>query len=257
MINKDKLKRRFSRQAKTYDKYARVQKQMGDHLMTFTKDKQPHHILEIGSGTGYVTRQLVQAFPKATITAVDLAPGMVKLAQKNMPHPGLDFICGDIETMDFDKTFDLIISNATFQWFNQPRQTLEKLHRLLTKDGSLCFSTFGKETFYELHETYQTLSQDHRPGQAFMTMAQVNNLLQDIFTDHVPHSYEDQYVELFDSCLCFFESIKKIGANNASSKSSVKDPQFLNRVMAHYESHYRIENKVKATYHALFIKASK
>ena len=35
------------------------------------------NILEIGCGTGYLTRALIELFPSAHITAVDIAPGMI------------------------------------------------------------------------------------------------------------------------------------------------------------------------------------
>lgn len=254
MINKDKIKRRFSRNAKTYDQYAIVQKHMGDFLINQLKDTQPKSILEIGSGTGYVTKKLSETFPNADILAVDIAEGMIKVAQASIEKDHVTFICEDIESYDLTDTYDLIISNATFQWFNTPLETLNKLKSCLNSNGQLIFSTFGNETFKELHATYSKL-QDNcvssvQPGQSFMTEKAMYNMLHKVF-NHVSVTSEF-YTEYFDSCLDFFQSIKKIGANNASAQSTVKDPNFIHRVIEAYEADYHINNQIFATYHALF-----
>ena len=74
MIDKEKLKRRFSRNARQYDKYAKVQKNMGDILIEKIKSTKTQYknILEIGCGTGYVTKALCEHFKNSNITAMTL-----------------------------------------------------------------------------------------------------------------------------------------------------------------------------------------
>src|SRR5688500_7035775 len=59
MIDKRLLSKRFSEHAKTYDAYANVQKNMAKQLVDLLPQKNTNHkinILEIGCGTGYLTR---------------------------------------------------------------------------------------------------------------------------------------------------------------------------------------------------------
>jgi len=254
MINKEKLKRRFSRHAKTYDQYAVVQKFMGDHLINQVKHLKVTRILEVGSGTGYVTQKLIKTFPKAEITAVDIAEGMIKVAKARVNNDQVNFLCGDIEDLQFEGAYDLIISNATFQWFNHLEGTLSKLNALLSSKGVVCFSTFGEKTFHELHETYKAIQPDNslRPGQSFLTLGDLESVMFNTFNQRQITTETADYTETFDSCLSFFESIKKIGANNSSSQGTVKDPTFLQNVINHYESNYTVKGKVKATYQAVF-----
>ena len=109
MIDKEKLKRRFSRNARQYDKYAKVQKNMGDILIEKIKSTKTQYknILEIGCGTGYVTKLLCEHFKTLNITAIDIAPGMISHAKSKISDTRVGFICGDVEEMDFDK--DLIL----------------------------------------------------------------------------------------------------------------------------------------------------
>lgn len=56
-------------------------KKHGKAISGFASSKNTNHkinILEIGCGTGYLTRLLVKTFPNAAITAVDLAPVWLK-----------------------------------------------------------------------------------------------------------------------------------------------------------------------------------
>src|SRR5258706_8305711 len=46
-------------------------------------------ILEVGSGPGFITEQLLEALPHSTVTAVDLDPDMCDLARNRLAHrPG-------------------------------------------------------------------------------------------------------------------------------------------------------------------------
>ena len=75
-------------------------------------------ILELGCGTGYVTEQLSNLFPKAHITAIDFAESMIEVAKTRQNVKNVMFHCEDIERLRLEETYDVIISNATFQWLN-------------------------------------------------------------------------------------------------------------------------------------------
>jgi len=266
MIDKDKLKRRFSRNAKQYDKYAKVQKIMGDKLISIIKDDNKYFqsILEIGCGTGYVTRALKENFPEAEITAIDIAPGMIEYVKSTTKMKSIKFICGDIEEVVLDKKYDLIISNATFQWFNHFDETLSKLLKSLNSEGTLVFSTFGKETFKELHRAFKkakdilNINEDVSPGQRFYSLNEIEMICSNVKQDnnlkdmeiYSSESFENEY---FDCCKDFLISVKKIGANNSQSSRSITAPDFIERVMEIYDRDYSENNKVRATYHNLFV----
>lgn len=267
MINKDKLKRRFSRNAKQYDQYAHVQKIMGDHLI-----QQIHHdgpltsILEIGCGTGYVTSQLAQLFPQAEITAIDIAPGMIDYAKSHIKSE-IQWLCADIETFPLDKSYDLILSNATFQWFNHFDDTFKKLVTALTPSGQLSFSTFGDTTFHELRSAFDAISQkrnlEHplQPSQRFFKQTELMNTCRSVLNTCngsfklIPKDALEQ--EFFPSCQEFLMAVKKIGANNAQQNRNPLIPGFIEEVMAHYDLHHQTDKGVQATYHTLYMNITK
>jgi len=271
MINKEKLRRRFSRNAKQYDKYANVQKKMGDYLVERVRGSEIEikNVLEVGCGTGYVTKLLAELLPEAEITAVDIAPGMIDLVKGNLEGRKINFLCGDIEAMEIETKYDLIISNATFQWFNELDGTIAKLVNSLTEKGKILFSTFGENTFNELHSSFGkakealALEDSVSPGQGFFSL----DALRDVCTKSVDekgcgvvtiHSDENYEYEKFDSCKEFLISVKKIGANKSDSSKSNATPEFIGKVMEIYDNDYRDEeNRVRATYHNLFIEIAK
>ncbi|USK36670.1 malonyl-ACP O-methyltransferase BioC (plasmid) [Bacillus sp. F19] len=261
MINKQLLRKRFSDNAKTYDQYAKVQKKMANQLISsLPKSDDFIKILEIGCGSGYLTQLVCKAFPNASITAVDLAPGMIEIAKKRVFLERITFLCGDIEEMDFSHSFDIIISNATFQWLNYPQNVIKKMYGLLNQEGTLSFSTFGKETFQELHTSYKKAKEKFQienassPGQEFYSADD----LVDLCESNLPPSYEvfvEKFYEreYFHDVHEFFTSVRKIGANNSNKANSLQRPSFIKELIKQYETSFRDEKGVKATYDCLFL----
>jgi malonyl-CoA O-methyltransferase len=274
MINKQLLQQRFTNSAKTYDQYANVQKKMALELLETVKVEakgafeagEPIQILEIGCGTGYLTERLCQGYPNARITAIDLAPGMIDVAHERIQHPNLQFICADIEEMELLKKYDLVISNATFQWFNQIEDTTKKIYTSLKPNGILCFSTFGESTFHELHSSYKKALEEigddpssYTPGQAFYSLEELISIC-NVSLNGKPNKVEGKEKlekELFSTVKDFFTSVKKIGANNSNQEQSTQKPTVIKRMIKHYEETYRIEGLVQATYHCLLLKVIK
>ena len=262
MIDKQLLQKRFSLHAKTYDRYAQVQKQMAGQLLTTLADlnlPEKARILEIGCGTGYLTKALCARFPQAQIIAVDLASGMIEVAKENVRLERVTFICEDIEQINWQESFDLIISNATFQWFNQLELTLKKLFSSLAANGLILFSTFGCDTFHELHTSFQralsTLQmQAEPPGQSFYSLAELQALCQQALSEfgEIPClGSQDTVIEYFASVKDFLTSVKKIGASNSNLSAIGQRPSVLKEMMRIYEQEVCAGMGVQATYHVL------
>ena len=65
MINKQLITRRFSRAIESYNREATAQKQIAGRLndmLAHYLPARPRHVLEIGSGTGFLTRPLLRTF---------------------------------------------------------------------------------------------------------------------------------------------------------------------------------------------------
>ncbi|MCX5748651.1 MAG: malonyl-ACP O-methyltransferase BioC [Candidatus Saganbacteria bacterium] len=146
---KDIIRKRFSKYAKTYDKYAKLQKSLAEKLLKYLPETPAKDILDIGCGTGALTKLLREKFKSSHITALDISPEMVKIAKQKMDD-SVEFMVADGEEMPDDKQYDLIASNATMQWFSNLDRTMAKYKKILKKEGAIAFTLFGPLTYHEL-----------------------------------------------------------------------------------------------------------
>lgn len=267
MIDKKQVQIHFSKKVDTYDSYANVQKLMCRNLMNYVKEEICDYnlnILEIGCGTGYLTEILCRKFHNAKITAIDIAPGMIEYANNKLNKYNINFICNDIEELELSENYDLIISNATFQWLNNTELTLKKLYNSLNYGGSIIFSTFGNKTFQELNDCYKkaseilNLNNSFSSIQKFYTIKGLYKLCSNIIDSDqsVVSLNEELKYEYFDNCMGFLYSIKNTGANGSVKQNRPK-PKLIKKVIDIYDKDYRINNKIRATYHCLFCSIEK
>lgn len=105
-------------------------------------DAQPGmRILDLACGPGTLSRRLAAAVsPHGEVTGVDLAPGMIKLAQA-MRLPSTRFELMDIEHLAFDDgSFDAVICGHGFQYASDLPRALSEARRVLRPHGRLAAS---------------------------------------------------------------------------------------------------------------------
>lgn len=95
--------------------------------------------LEIGSGTGSLTRAVALAFPKAQITCLDMSPHYLKESQKKLSEfKRINFVQGMAEDLNFkDETFDAVFSCYLFHELPEKirKQVVAEKFRVLKNDG--------------------------------------------------------------------------------------------------------------------------
>jgi len=98
-------------------------------------------VLEIGCGTGQLTRQL--AGRALNLTAIDIGPAIVEVARRNVTDPAVRFQVCSFEDFAGRGPFDLIVSATAFHWID-PGVGLAKAARLLRPGGWLALLVTGE-----------------------------------------------------------------------------------------------------------------
>lgn len=150
---KKHINRQFSKACDTYESDAFIQKKMAEHLMSLLCDKSFFKILEIGSGTGYLTSLIVNLLDYNSLFINDLSLNMLEHCKNRFGSKVQGYLLGDAESLLLDDKYSLIISNACFQWFSSLKNAMEKFIKALDKDGEIVFSTFIDGNFKELKAT--------------------------------------------------------------------------------------------------------
>lgn len=145
--NKNLISRNFSRHHSTYNDYAIVQNRLSAQLAGWLKENhiEANKILEVGSGTGFLSKKLYSLYPLSNITLLDLPDStLLELG---------DYISGDAEvilTRIEDKSYDLIASASTLQWLHSPKKFINQSYRLLEKGGFLVVNYFTEGNCFEV-----------------------------------------------------------------------------------------------------------
>jgi len=156
-LRKQAIQVKFSRAADSYDSYAKVQTEVAQRLaakiIPSKGISEVNTILELGCGTGNFTSLLANKFPAAKIAALDFSPEMIAKANNKLHKNNIEFICAEGEKFlekAADKSFDLIASNGSLQWFTDHDRSLENIARLLLPGGTFLCSIFGPDSLKKL-----------------------------------------------------------------------------------------------------------
>ncbi|SFL36847.1 malonyl-CoA O-methyltransferase [Paenibacillus sp. 1_12] len=281
---KHTIRSRFNRSAAgSYDIHDRVQRMMADRVIQSIQrsknegDTEQLDILEIGCGTGGLTEILCNEWSWLSMTALDIAPAMIEVAEQRVlssikNHVGysnrqpnrLRFHHADVEMWASDArngSFDLIVSNACFQWLSNPGQTLCHLRRMLRAGGLLVFTTFGPDTFYELHKAFDEAYrisgiEPQRHGLSFQSTGQWENLLEEAGFSDIQYECSI-HNEKHSTARDFLLSVKAMGASTSEAATicGLSSRRLFANMYKEYEARFSIEGGVAATYDLLLFQA--
>lgn len=238
-MNKDLIQKRFAKNLDTYNDNAKIQKKMAERLLSFLDRKDFNDILEIGCGTGFLTQLVNEKFSFKTYTANDIVESCEKYVKEI--NPKINFIPADIEKAveNSDKKYDLIISNAVFQWFENLESFIKLLISKLNDDGVLLFSTFGPENFREVNFVL---------GKTLPYYS--TNELQEIIKGYKSVVEQEMHVMAFKTPKDILKHIKSTGVNALEMVSWTKTD------MQKFENGYNnfCSGIPTLTYHPIYVK---
>lgn len=160
MTRKRTVEAAFSAAAKSYDRAAEAQARAADLLVELVRGlplPPAPSVLEIGCGTGLLTRRLLPLIG-GDWQVTDLSPAMVAEARTAIGAGKARFRVMDGEHPDLAPgSVDLIVSNLAAQWFTDLPAAVSRLAACLKPGGALALTTLGAGSFAEWKTAHQTL----------------------------------------------------------------------------------------------------
>jgi trans-aconitate 2-methyltransferase len=120
-----------------YLAYADERTRPAADLLARVPTQNPARVADLGCGPGNSTDLLVKRWPDAQIEGIDSSPAMIETAKKS--GVGADFALADIAVWKPDAAYDVIFSNATYQWLPDHVALLPRLMSFVAKGGMFAF----------------------------------------------------------------------------------------------------------------------
>ncbi len=254
-LRKDRIGTAFGAAASGYEDHAQVQRvvarTVGDlagQVAALGRLPDRPRILEIGCGTGMLTRELQRRWPDAELVVTDLSPAMVGTAAKGAMLAGT-FLPMDGENPWFEgEWFDLVLSSLAFQWFDDLHAAVARLAGLLRPGGSLIFSTMGERSFAAWRAAHAACG-----VQAGVAAYPSLDALRGMLAGHADaFAFDEDYALDWGSAKGLVAHLKGIGASVPAEGRAPLSPGQLRQVMRAFE-----EGGARDGYHVLFARVTR
>lgn len=125
----------------------------GRDLIPLVPDNPGQAILDLGCGTGTLTRALLEK--SSSVVGLDASPEMIGKARQL--YPGMDFRLMDACRMPWNDWFDVVFSNAAFHWIPDQGTLLKAVFHVLKTQGALICELGAHGNVLRIRETFQAV----------------------------------------------------------------------------------------------------
>lgn len=191
-------------------------------------------ILELGCGTGFLTRELIDRGLEGEWLITDKSPDMVeRCANAVGASSGRTFavLDGEYGMVDHNGTYDLICASMAMQWFDDLALAVGGIVQRLRPGGHLVFNTLAHGTFQEWRGAHHACG--HSDGAvAYPSVAAIKGMVEPFGARHFSVSTQQ---ETHHSAREFLGRLKAIGAATARRDHRPLWPAALKDVMAQFD----------------------
>ena len=196
------VENQFSKYANEYDDNNIIQRIVSRALVRELQEK-PKNILELGSGSGQVFRQVDWEYE--SYTAVDFSSSMCAL------HPrgkNLSVHCFDFDSEEFrdflkNKSFDMVLSSSAMQWTKDIDTLLKHIFKTTQRFEGVLFTS----------DTFKSIYKITKETKKILSLEEIKNA----FDKYNAHYEVFDYKINFDSKKDLFAYIKNSGVKGDSS----------------------------------------
>lgn len=251
LFNKELVKKRFALHLKEYNELSVVQrdicKKLSERLFVFTSS----HTLpqgngyEIGAGTGFLTRHILDNYPNTKWYINDLVPeaeSFIADVVAESRNKNVIYVWNDAEKLRLIGEVSLLVSSSAMQWFNSIETYLESIYPSIAKGGFVAFSIFGKRNFQQVRESSGGIGLD------YPTLEEVEIWAEKCGFEVIESEDYTQTI-YFETPSDVLSYIKQSGMNGNSSQKWTKSD--YERFCEHYITHFAEDGKIPLTFNPL------
>ena len=115
-------------------------------------------VVDLGCGTGELTRQLADALPESDVTGIDTSSQMLDAARAHsVSSPNLRFEKGDQAQLTGE--WDLIFSNAALHWSENHQELIPRLYNKLAPGGQIAVQVPSNHNHIS-HQIYREVASE-------------------------------------------------------------------------------------------------
>jgi trans-aconitate 2-methyltransferase len=139
--------------ADIYDAVNAPQADAGRELIAMAKVREQDSILDIGCGTGTLTAELARLAHRGKVVGIDPSIEMFDRA-KNKCSSFSNILLYNMpaQALHFQKEFDLVFSNSTFQWIKEQEDIMVRVYKALRPDGRFAVQMPAKDFCWAMTE---------------------------------------------------------------------------------------------------------
>ena len=251
----NKIQRKFSESAKSYDRSTGLHREIADKLFAQVAGApDPSTVLDVGCGTGYLTVKLKNHFPQSKIIGLDFASGMLEVA--SLKDDRVAWVLADGNKLPFlDGSFNILISNLAYQWAGNLVQAFTEARRVLSTDGVLACTLFGYNTCQEL---FQSLGEAKVVALQFARLPDEKKVREALIISGFKNSQIDlERIKIeFNGMHELITWLKSIGANNLSREGFL-GPEAMAKAASIYRAKYSYLQGIGATFEVIRVYVKK
>jgi tRNA (cmo5U34)-methyltransferase len=140
------VKKRFEAVAEEYDETVQLKIPYYDDLVKALINSIPFNkedkfkVLDLGCGTGNISKFIKETFPNSYLTCLDLSEKMIEMAKiKLKDYDNIEFLNNDFQNIDYKNEFDMIVSSLAIHHIEKDdgkKKLYSKIFESLKENGA-------------------------------------------------------------------------------------------------------------------------